>query len=150
MVRAHAQWMARRSGASVASSRLGRGGRKGRDPAFNHATGKGFVAEAKGDYYDALVVKKSRVIPVIIEVYGGITPHTLAHIGHLARRAKGKGARDSTKYGLSRTSTKSFFAHHTQRIALAAQLHDAIAIRKEIGSRKQRLLAASRIAGGAP
>ena len=29
-------------------------------------------------------------------------------------------------------STKSFFVHHTQRMALAAQLHDAIAIRREI------------------
>ena len=87
---------------------------------------------------------------MIIEVFGGITPHALAHIGHLSRRAKGKGARDSTKYGASRTSTKSFFVHHTQRIAFAAQLYDAMAIRKEIGSRKQRLLAASRYADGAP
>ena len=87
---------------------------------------------------------------MIIEVFGGITPHALAHIGHLSRRAKGKSARDSTKYGASRTSTKSFFVHHTQRIAFAAQLYDAMAIRKEIGSRKQRLLAASRYADGAP
>ena len=51
---------------------------------------------------------------------------------------------------VAHTSTKSFFVHHTQRIAFAAQLYDAMAIRKEIGSRKQRLLAASRYADGAP
>ena len=67
----------------------------------------------------------------------------------LARRAKGKKARDATKYGRSRTSTKSFFVHRTLRMALAAQLHHAIAIRREIRSRKQQLHM-SRIAGGAP
>ena len=46
-----------------------------------------------------------------------------------------------------RSTSTSFFVHHTQRMALAAQLHDAIAIRREIGSRKQ--LHMSRIAGGA-
>ena len=115
---------------------------------FDHTTGKGYVQERRGDYYDALVVKKGRVIPMIIEVFGGITSHALAHIGHLARRAKGKQSRDATKYGRSRTSTKSFFVHHTQRMSLAAQLHDAIAIRREIGCRKQLLM--SRNAGGAP
>ena len=79
---------------------------------------------------------------MIIEVFGGITPHALAHIGHLSRRTKGKGARDYTKYGASRTSTKYFFVHHTQRIAFAAQHYDAMAIRKETGSRKQRPQAA--------
>ena len=35
---------------------------------FDHTTGKGYVQERRGDYYDALVVKKGRVIPMIIEV----------------------------------------------------------------------------------
>ena len=45
--------------------------------------------------------------------------HALAHIGYLAQRAKGRTAlsRDGTQYGRSRTSLRSFFVHHTQRIA---------------------------------
>ena len=46
--------------------------------------------------------------------------------------ARGKGARDSTKYGSSRTSTRNFYVHHTQRISLAAQQYDARAIRKKL------------------
>jgi len=118
--------------------------RRGRktDPAMSHATGKGYVAKHIGTYYDALFVKKTRVIPLIVETTGGIAPHALAHIGHLARRATGKAARsrDGTKYGRSRTSTRSFFVHHTQRIATAAQQFDARGIRKAIASRKQLLM----------
>ena len=51
-----------------------RRGRK-RDGPLNHHTGKGYVAEVRGDYYDALFVKRSRVIPFIVEAMGGITPH---------------------------------------------------------------------------
>ena len=84
---------------------------------------------------------------MIIEVFGGITPHALAHISYLSRRAKGKGARDGTKYGTSRTSTKSFFAHHVERLALAANQFDAKAIRKSLRGRKQQLV--GRAAGAA-
>ena len=75
--------------------------------------------------------------------FGGIAPSARAHIGWLARRAKGKHARDSTKYGLSRASTKSFYLHHTQRLSLAAVLGDAKGIRRKLNGEK-----AKRIAGG--
>ena len=93
-----------------------------------------------GAYYDAIVNKRSRVICMIVESFGGITPQALAHLGHLARRAKGKGARDGTKYGRARTSTKSFFVHHTQRIAAAAVVGDTRALRKAVNVRKQARL----------
>ena len=93
-----------------------------------HKSGKGYVEEQKGAYYDALRCKKSRVIPFIVETLGGITPHAVAYVGQLARRADGRGARDSTKYGTSRTSARSYFRHHIQRIAMAAKLGDANAI----------------------
>ena len=51
--------------------------------------------------------------------------------------ADGKGARDSTKYGKSRTSARSYFRHHVQRIAMAAKLGDAKAIYKNIQGRRQ-------------
>ena len=98
------------------------------------------VKERKGSYYDALRCKKSRVIPFIVETLGGITPHAVAYVGQLARRAQGKGARDATKYGRSRTSARSYFRHHTERIAMAAKLGDANAIYKDIQSRRQLIL----------
>ena len=115
-------------------------GRRVRDKAFCHKLGKGYVAAVDGQYYDAIHVKKIRVVPMIIEAQGGITPHAIAHIGYLARRAKGRGARDSTNYGKSRTSTKSFFVHHCQRLALAAQQYNAKAILKSLAGYKHQLL----------
>ena len=86
---------------------------------------------------------------MIIEVFGGITPHALAHVSYLARRAKSKGSRDGTKYGKSRTSPKSFFGHHVAHLALAANVFDAKAIRKSMRSLKQRQLAGGCAAGTA-
>ena len=37
------------------------------DGPLDHATGKGRVKGVKGDYYDALFVKKSRVVPMIVD-----------------------------------------------------------------------------------
>ena len=40
----------------------------------------------------------------------------------------------------SSTSAKSFFVHHTQLLAAAAQVSDAKGIRKEVTEKKMRLL----------
>ncbi len=79
-----------------------------RDGAFDHSTGHGWVKGSDGHYKDAIFVKRSRVVPFIVEAYGGIAPHSLAHGNHLARRAKGKYATDRTRYGPHRGSPKSF------------------------------------------
>ena len=59
-----------------------------------------------------------------------------------------KGARDSTKYGRSRTSTRSFFVHHTQRMALAAKQFNVKAILKSLAGYKHQVVAGS--AGDGP
>ena len=62
---------------------------------------------------------------------------------HPAPRAtgeRGARARDSTVYGGSSTSAKSFFVHHTQQLAAAAQVGDAKGIRKKITEMKMRLI----------
>ena len=115
-------------------------GTLGVDRPFNHATKVGSVKERTGDYYDALRNKKALVIPMILEAFGGISPHSLHFIRRLALRAKGARARDSTVYGASSTSAKSFFVHHTQQLAAAAQVGDAKGIRKKITEMKMRLI----------
>ena len=77
--------------------------------------------------------------------------HRDAEAGKAQRRRlgkKGRGARDSTKYGRSRSSTRNFFVHHVERMGAAAQREDAAAILKQITCRKQQLM--GRIARAAP
>ena len=59
----------------------------------------------------------------------------------LEQRAKGAGASDRTKYGTSRCSARSYVVHHTQRISLAAAMYDAMAIRKRLLGKKQKIAA---------
>ena len=67
-------------------------GTLGVDRPFNHATkvlGR-CVKERTGDYDDALRNKKALVIPMILEAFGGISPHSLHFIRRLARRTEGR------------------------------------------------------------
>jgi hypothetical protein len=115
-------------------------GTLGRDKPFDHKTGKGSVKARRGDYYDALFNKRAIVVPFIVEVFGGISAHALKYVAQLAQRVTKGGGRDSTQYGRSRTSTRSFFSHHVQQLAAAAQVGDAKAIRAKITAEKMRVM----------
>ena len=120
------------------------------DKPLDHTTGYGRVDQFKGAYHDALFNKHSRVVPVIVEAgYGGITPHALAHFKHLSKRARGKGAKDRTRYGRLRLSLRDFFTHHTQQIAVAAAQYHAKCIRKSIISGKTAALPGAKSATAA-
>ena len=93
---------------------------KKEDGPLNHATGKGWVAEHRGDYYDAIHVKRIKTIPFIVETTGGIGDMGLRQCHVLARRSRGKNAIDRTVYGDTRVSTRSFVKHHTQQISKTA------------------------------
>ena len=108
---------------------------------MDHTTGKGWVAAKKGDYHDALTKKRSRVVAAVIEATGGQSPALRAEMRRLEQRAKGAGASDRTKYGTSRCSARSYMVHHTQRISLAAAMYDAMAIRKRLLGKKQKIAA---------
>ena len=56
------------------------------DPPFDHNTGKGHVAFHKGDYYDAIYNKNNHVVPLIVEVFGGIASKGAQYLRFLARR----------------------------------------------------------------
>ena len=79
------------------------------------------------------------MVPTILEATGGIAPHTRAHMRYLARRSRGRGATDRTRYGATRISTKSFYTHHGQMLVKAAVVNDALAINKNIVSQRQKL-----------
>jgi hypothetical protein len=65
---------------------------------------------------------------------------TLHFTRRLALRAKGARVRDSTVYGGSSTSAKSSFEHHTQQLAAAVQVDDAMGTWKKITDMKMRLI----------
>ena len=62
---------------------------------------------------------------------------TLGYIRILSKRARGKGARDGTKYGRSRTSTRSFYVHHTQQLSVAAAIENVRGLHKAVQNKKQ-------------
>ena len=92
-------------------------------------------------YRDALS-KGHRVELAIIESTGGIAPSTRAAYRRHARRASAPGARDKTKYGTTRLSTRSFYTHHMQRATLAAVRLDAKNIGMGVNRIKGRVCAA--------
>ena len=78
-----------------------------------------------------------------MEVTGALTPRSVGLVVHRSRRARGKSARDGTKYGDSRMSTKSFYVHHTQRISMAAACGDVRGIFESLRAAKQHRAAGS-------
>ena len=122
----------------------GRGGQAGDTP-FDHATGKGWVRERRGQYYDALFNKRNLVVAFVIEggagAGGGITPRARAYMRHVARTATCAGATDRTAYGVARGSTRDFLTHHTRRIVKAAVIGGAYSICEQITNLKQRACA---------
>jgi hypothetical protein len=121
-----------------------------RDGAFDHSTGRGWVAKADGQYKDALA-KKLKIVLFLVEAFGGISPAARKQMHVLAGRAKGRGSVDRTRYGRNRFCTRSFYKHHEQQISKAAVLYDAQAIKKAITSHKVRHFSAANAvhAGGA-
>ena len=101
------------------------------DPPFDHATGKGRVAFHKGDYYDARSTKNNQVVPLIIEVFGGVGTHAERHLKQCARRARdAKTGRDGTRY--SRFHPENYLSHHLAAIVTSAVMYDADHIAHQI------------------
>ena len=98
----------------------------GTDRPLDHHTGKGYVAEHRGDYYDALKVKKFNVVPLVVETMGGIGPPDRSFLGRLANMGdpKKSGTRDDTLYTC--WTAPSFAAHHGMRISAECVYADAL------------------------
>ena len=109
---------------------------------FDHETGEGYVAQRDGDYVDARQRGK-QTIPLIAEVFGGLTPHSARFLRQLSRVAAKHTSRDSTKYG---RLARSFSEHHGQRISHAIVMTDALNICDGITKLKKRTLIQRRAA----
>ena len=90
-----------------------------------HATGKGWVKEHKGQYYDALHVKNGIVKICLVESQGGIAPPTKRIIFNFAKEVGSPSAVDRTDYGTASGSARGFVQHHSQQLSRAAVSGDA-------------------------
>ena len=100
--------------------------------AWDHATGIGAVTANKGDYHDAIHVKRNTVVLFLVSLFGGLAPHALAHVCALSRRSI-----DRTEYVMdihcehvpdraARHRTKDRFVRFwTRRMSSAAVMADA-------------------------
>ena len=89
---------------------LGRKEKPGERP-FDHRTGVGSIKAKKGDYDDALQ-KGHPVTLLLSEPSGALCPNYIRLLRACAKKVKENPGIDTTTYGNSRSSTKSFFAHH--------------------------------------
>ena len=106
------------------------------DPPHDSETGRGRVPGRDGHYRDALTRGK-KVIALIAEVFGGLTPHAARFLRQLSRVAAKHAARDSTKYN---KNARSYREYHGQRISHAIVMTDALGIHEGILKFKKRAL----------
>ena len=107
----------------------GRGSGREGDKPFNHRTGLGYVAPHAGHYADALS-KGTNVVLVLVETTGAVHPNVASMLRAWHNEAGEPGHADRTKYGTSRSATRSFFSHHLRLISLAAAIGSVVAITK--------------------
>ena len=82
------------------------------DPPLDRRTGQGRVDATPGHYNDALA--KGNIVHLLAtESTGALSPDVIRLLRELAKTAQGTSGHDSTVYGLSRASPKSFFPHPT-------------------------------------
>ena len=103
------------------------------DRPLDRRTGEGRVHARDGDYADALK-KGHRVHLLVSESTGALSPDVIRLLRELAKTAQGTSGHDSTVYGLSRASPKSFFPHHLAAISSAIVCADARSIRNHAAS----------------
>ena len=74
---------------------------------------------------DDALAKGNIVHLLATESTGALSPDVIRLLRELAKTAQGTSGHDSTVYGLSRASPKSFFPHHLAAISSAIVCADA-------------------------
>ena len=107
------------------------------------------VTQHPGDYADGLA-KGNVVVPLISETLGGIASHAATCLLRLHRSAAPTANADSTRYGLSRSATTSFYTHHLRLLSLSAQVENAALILAGADRENRRCIPHSPIPPPAP
>ena len=88
-------------------------------------------------YYSDALARGKKVIALVAEVFGGLSPHPARFLRQLARVAAKHATRDSTKYT---RCARSFRQYHGQRISHAIVMTDALNIYDGILKLKKMVL----------
>ena len=83
------------------------------------------MAAVRGEYHDAIHVKKNKLLLLVSEVFGGVNGAALEYLRRLAAAAGAEGGVDTTAYSTRHAWRLSFFEHHARRLSAAVALGDA-------------------------
>ena len=89
------------------------------DARFAPTTGTGAIAAVKGDYHDAIHTKRTTVVLLLHNIFGGFAPWAVRHLKALAARK----IDDRTEY--ESWAAADFPTYHAQRISAAIITGDA-------------------------
>ena len=109
------------------------------EPPLDRRTGVGRVEACDGSYADGLR-KGRRVHLLVSETTGALSPAVISLLKAMARSAKSVTGYDSTPYGQSRSSPRTFFAHHAAALSCAIVYDGTFALRDWLAA-EQRALA---------
>jgi hypothetical protein len=99
------------------------------DPhAFNRLTGNGYLAATTGHDYEDALNKRHGVTLFVAESSGALEPTFDKHLQCLGRVARMPGSHDATVYGVTRSSPKDYYSHHTTLISSAITVADALVV----------------------
>ena len=105
---------------------------------WDYSTGRGYVAERRGEYHHCMHVLKHTLLLLVSETFGGISQEALRYLRALAAKAGKAGCPDRTKYD-GRARKLSFFEHYARRLSAAAIIGDAHVSHKIEEELRQRL-----------
>ena len=111
---------------------------------WDYATGRGYVAEHRGEYHYCTHVLKHTLLLLVSETFGGLSQDALRYLRALDAKAGKAGCPDRTKYD-GRARKLTFFEHYARRLSAAAIIGDAHVshkIEEELRQRLARALAA--------
>ena len=114
-------------------------GVKARDGAerWDSVRGTGAVRAHRGDYHDALHVKRNTVILLVHSIFGGFARGAVSHLRSLAKRPVNK-----TEYEGTRVT--DFVPHWSQRISAALVTADARRCQRRLPGLRTRAIDAAR------
>ena len=92
---------------------------------LDRLTGEGFVAAHTGHYADALE-KGNRVKLLLVETTGAFSLGLDLMLRSLGAGVKASDVQDTTAYGSSKTSPRTFYAHHAAAISAAAAAQESL------------------------
>ena len=109
------------------------------DGPLDRRTGLGWVAATSDHQYADAQRRGNPVTLLHTESTGALAPTFAALLRVIGRQSRASGSHDSTRYGVSRSSPSTFYAHHSAAISHAIVSADATVLLDSAASINYRL-----------